>query len=104
MGTENFTFNITDYAATETLLKKMRQHMEDTVKLYRATKCIPSKSAPQWSGDVRTHLERKMEEYAVEAHTLQIAAEKLSNEALAFIQKLKQGDDEFMRKFKGIIS
>ena len=102
MGTGNFTFDITDYEGTTALLKKMRERMEDTVKLYRAAKGIPAKFAPQWSGDARTHLEKLMEEYAVKARSLQSAAEKLSNEALAFIHKRKQGDDAFMRKFTGI--
>ena len=98
----NFTFDITDYDGTTALLKKMRQIMEDTVKLYRDAKGIPARSAPQWTGDVRTHMEKRMEEYATTARALQIVAEKLSDVALSFIRERKKGDDEFIRKFKGI--
>ena len=102
MGVGTFTFDITDYEGTMALLKKLHDRMEDTVKLYRTARGIPSKFAPQWSGDARTHLEKIMEEYAVKARSLQSAAEQLSNEALAFIHKRKQGDEAFMRNFTGI--
>ena len=103
MGARNFTFDIESYADTTALLKKIRERMEDTVKLYRAVKSIPSKFAPQWSGDTKTHLEKTMEEYAVKAHSLQSAAEKLSNEALAFIHKWEQANEGLKRNLKGIL-
>lgn len=102
MATDTFVYDITDYVGTTAILKKMRQCMEDTVKLYRVTKGIPAKVAPQWTGDVRSHLEKTMAEYAAKARALQIVAESLSKAALDFIQERKKGDEEFMRKFKGI--
>lgn len=102
MTTGNFVYDITDYDGTMVLLKKMRQDMEDTVKVYHETKGLPAKAAPHWTGDVRAHLETTMAEYETEARALQIVADNLSKAALDFIQERKNGDEEFIRKFKGI--